>query len=110
MSVVQTPDGKIHTIICDNDIAEIIEEYCGREVAQLVISNDKSIHCQEEYESLKKEFDSYEADLDSAYSLLHEVRAQIEQVVDEVENKARLQKSRLIKKLMDIDRMILRET
>lgn len=110
--VIQTLDGKTHPALSYDDVMCIVEEYCGSEVRntldEMIVLDREDV--SDELDGLKQEFESYESSLDHLNGLMYDVCSLLEQtIVEEIEDKKRINKSSLTKRLMDIDDMIVKE-
>ena len=103
--------GTIVTIGSDKDLVEIIEAYCGEELAGLVASKISDIDTEQLYAKARAntDADSYLASLEEKENLLRETVEQLNDINKHLEEAKRVNRDFIYQEINKISEMLVRE-
>lgn len=104
-------NGSVVTVSSDKEIIEIVEEYCGHEVAEIVrekidINDFSAMYAQKRAES---DTDAYLEDIRSREFCLEEVKASAQTLLDHLTESKRINRETCIQKVQEIIKKIQSE-
>lgn len=104
-------NGSVVTVSSDKEIIEIIEEFCGHEVAEIVrekidINDFSAMYAQKRAES---DTDAYLEDIRSREFCLEEVKASAQTLLDHLTESKRINRETCIQKVQEIIKKIQSE-
>lgn len=104
-------NGSVVTVSSDKEIVEIVEKYCGHEVAEIVrekidINDFSAMYAQKRAES---DADAYLEDIRSREYCLEEVEASAQTLLDHLTESKRINRETCIQKVQEIIKKIQSE-
>lgn len=107
MGVIYVND-ESHIVMNDSDIVEIVDQYCGHELSQII--GNKMVDVDEKkllaVEKAKTDEESYLASLESAERCLRDILDIAEKGIEYLEDSKRINKDKLYKMFRDIVKAI----
>lgn len=107
MGVIYVND-ESHIIMSDSDIVEIVDQYCGHELSQIV--GNKMVDIDEKkllaVEKAKTDEESYLASLESAECCLRDILDIAEKGIEYMDDSKRINKDKLYEMFQDIVKAI----
>lgn len=106
--LITLKDGRVENLIDDFDIVDLIRETSGDEVADLVEARMKELYDfrTNEREELESDLRSYEMSLQEYESTLDEVQSINQKLWDYIENAKRMNREKMLDKVISIESLI----
>lgn len=111
MQNVLLKHGTLATIDSNKDIIEVITEFCGEDLADLVSIKLEYVDREEIYakERVHSESESYLANLEEKVEFIREVMEQLEELSKYLENTKRINRDTIYQKINSVITMINKE-
>jgi dGTP triphosphohydrolase len=102
-ATVETPDGTA-TLITADDVIELASKYVSHEYGDYLIDLMADIKDTQDcaYNAMKDEYDGMEQTLDSYTTIMRDAADDIEEIMNDLSDSRRINKSKLLERLLSI--------
>ena len=108
MDNIMLKDGTIAIIGSNRDVSEVVEQYCGYELASFVLDKLESVDADKAYAEARAKTDAsaYERSLESAQSTFNNILDIVEEVQEHIVDAKRINKDIIYQELKKIIKLI----